>query len=134
MTTKDVIRRCRFTPYANGKGPSFGLIVWDTGRVDTRHLTGKSVLGYRLTQCTPCANKTFAVRTLFEGEDFACSPMCVIDSDECVASLMGFLTLRPGDTDAEYFANYTEAQLDFASQHAEALGMEVMNRFGEESR
>lgn len=68
---------------------------------------------------------------LFEGEDFGCSPMHAIDSDECVAAIMSFLTLRPGDTDREYFEDYTEAQLDYCSQHAEALASEVLNRFGE---
>jgi hypothetical protein len=70
-------------------------------------------------------------RTLFEGEDFACSPCHAIDSDECIASLMGFLTLRPGDTDAEYFESYTPQQIDYCEQHAEALAGEVYSRFGE---
>jgi hypothetical protein len=68
---------------------------------------------------------------LFEGEDFRCSPLHGQDSDEAVKSLMNFLTCRPGDTDAEYFAKYTELQLDYCSQHAEVLSCEVSNRFGE---
>ena len=68
---------------------------------------------------------------LFEGEDFGCSPMHAIDSDETLAGIMGFLTLRPGDTDPEYFEGYTEAQLDYCSQHAEALACEVSRRFGD---
>jgi hypothetical protein len=54
------------------------------------------------------------------------------DSDATIASLMTFLTLRPGDTDAEYFESYTPAQLDYCSHHAEALNCEVMHRFGED--
>ena len=46
---------------------------------------------------------------------------------------MGFLTLRPGDTDPEYFENYTQEQKEFADQHAEALAVAVMDRFGEEN-
>ena len=68
-------------------------------------------------------------RTVFEGEDFSPSPLHAIDSDEAVAALMGFLTLRPGDTDREYFAEYTPEQLEFADQHAEALACEVGVRF-----
>jgi len=45
---------------------------------------------------------------------------------------MSFLTLRPGDTDDEYFAAYTEAQRAYCGQHAEALHCEVLARFGEE--
>ncbi len=68
---------------------------------------------------------------LFEGEDFCCAPSYAIDGDQCIASLMGFLTLRPGDTDREYFADYTPEQLEYCSHHAESLSCEVMNRFGE---
>jgi hypothetical protein len=67
--------------------------------------------------------------TLFEGADFCCSPMDAIDSDATVAAILGFLTLRPGDTDAEYFDDYTDAQREYCTQHAEALSCEAMNRF-----
>lgn len=60
---------------------------------------------------------------LFEGSDFGCSPMCSLDGDETVRSLLGFLTLRPGDTDLEYFDAYTEEQMDWAVSEAEALSM-----------
>ena len=42
---------------------------------------------------------------------------------------MGFLTLRKGDTDAEYFENYSQEQTEFSEAHAESLGCEVYNRF-----
>jgi hypothetical protein len=58
--------------------------------------------------------------------------MYAIDSDKAVGSLMGFLTLRPGDTDSEYFESYTPEQMHFAETHAEALACEVMARFGED--
>ena len=126
MQTKDnVIRRCRFAPYLKGCGPTFQLTVWDTYRTDRLH---KSILGYRLTMIPPHGRKPIE---LFTGEDFDCSPCYAIDSDDCVAALMGFLTLRPGDTDRDYFDNYTEAQLDFTAQHAEALACEVYSRFGQ---
>jgi hypothetical protein len=115
----EVIRRCRFTPYRRGMGPCFALTVWDTFRTDQM---GKSVLGYRLTM---------RGAVVFQGEDFACSPCVAIDSDECIGALMSFLTLRPGDTDGDYFASYTESQLEFCSSHAESLAMEVSFRFGE---
>jgi hypothetical protein len=98
-------------------GPTFTLHLFDTGKTDEY---GKSILAYRLTQSD----------TIFEGADYHCSPMNAIDSDESVAGLMGFLTLRPGDTDEDYFADYTPKQLAFLG-HAEALGAEVYARFGE---
>jgi hypothetical protein len=68
---------------------------------------------------------------LFEGSDFHCSPLHAIDSNETVAALMGFLTLRKGDTDVEYFADYTPEQLGYSEEYAETLSCEVMARFGE---
>lgn len=60
---------------------------------------------------------------IFVGEDFGASPCHAIDSDATLRSLLGFLTLRPGDTDAEYFADYTEEQHAFARSEAEYLSL-----------
>lgn len=81
----------------------YRLFLYDTYKQDR---LGKSILGYFFYD-----PKGFL---LFSGEDFGCSPLHSIDSDEAVRSLLSFLTLRPGDTDADYFENYTENQLDFA--------------------
>lgn len=121
QATKDFIRTCVFSPYRDG--PRFRLRVWDTHRTDSY---GKSVLGYSLFLTKPGT-----LLELFRGEDFHCSPMHAIDSDDAIAGIMGFLTLRPGDTDAEYFKDYTQTQLDYCNEHAEALACEVSNRFGE---
>jgi hypothetical protein len=119
----DIIRRVRFTPYRKGMGPTFYLVMWDTHRMKGN----KCRLGYRLTMKEGGRKSVL----LFGGEDYGCSPMHAIDSDAAVRSLMGFLTLRPGDTDREYFEDYTQEQLDYCSQHAETLGAEVYSRFGE---
>lgn len=89
---KDIIKR-----YRNG---SYYLVLWDTHRQDWR---GQTVIGYRLRHCG---------KVIFEGEDFCGSPMHADDSLATVASLLTFLSLRPGDTDREYFASYTPEQLD----------------------
>src|SRR5208283_5328520 len=99
--TIDILRRCVFRPYRKGMGPVFTLAAWDTNHTDSR---GKSILGYRLKMDG---------KPIFQGEDFHCSPMHCIDSDETVKAIMSFLTLRPGDTDSEYFDNYTPSQLDY---------------------
>jgi hypothetical protein len=118
MNDNDILRRVRFSPYRKGKGPIFSLTIWDTGQRDGR---GRTYIGYRLKM-----GKT----VLFEGEDFAGSPMHGDDSDDNVKALMSFLTLKPGDTDAEYFEQYTEEQLAYCRQHADSLNMEVLARFG----
>lgn len=124
LTGKDVLRRVRFSPYRKGVGPTFTLTTWYTGRTG---YGGKSMVGYRLTMRVPGTRPV----ELFAGEDFGCSPLHCVDSDETIAGIMGFLTCRPGDTDKEYFSEYTPAQLDFCSSHAESLSCEVSNRFGD---
>jgi len=90
----------------------YRLRMWDAG---TRARTGQHQIRYVFED--PKGN------ILFEGDDYGASPMDAIDSDETVRGLLGFLTLQPGDTDEEYFADYTEEQMDFAETEAEDLQM-----------
>lgn len=131
MTQHNILRRCVFTPYRKGCGPAFRLVTWDTDRRDSY---GKWILGYRLTMQAKLRHSGKRGVVLFEGEDFGCSPLHAIDSDDAVVSLMAFLTCRPGDTDAEYFASYTPKQLAYCSEHAEALACCVSDRFGDNVR
>lgn len=130
---RDVLRRCRFRPYRIGMGPTFSLLMWDTGRRNDQYgeRFSKPILGYQLNLhpvpgTGPCV-------CLFEGEDYGCSSRHAIDSNESVEALMGFLTLRPGDTDSEYFDRYTAEQFAYCAQHAEALSGEVSARFCDEN-
>lgn len=118
-TDPNQIRRCVFRPFRKGRGPVFALTLWETGRTCN---TGQTKLRYRLTMDS---------RTLFEGDDYGCSPMHCIDSDASVEGIMGFLTVRPGDTDPEFFKDYAPAQLEYCQRYAEALSCEVQARFGE---
>ena len=69
---------------------------------------------------------TFDGKLLFEGTDFRPSPMFDEVSREAAVGLLGFLTLRPGDTDDEYFDKYTEEQLSWAnSRECEELSGDV---------
>ncbi len=129
----DLLRTVLFRPYRRGMGPAFVLTMWATPRTDDR---GQTVIGYRLTQVTPRSCVSYETlsfsessHVLFEGEDFCGSPMYRDDSDETVEGLMGFLTLRPGDTDDEYIEKYTDVQRAFCDMHAEYLACEVMARF-----
>jgi hypothetical protein len=38
--------------------------------------------------------------------------------------------MRPGDTDAEFFADYTDDQLAWAEAHADSLQMVAFDRYG----
>ena len=117
------IRTVRLTPYRKGLGPSFTLSIFDTGRTDAR---GCTILAYALKQ-----REGGHTSVVFEGTDFRPSPLHADDSNATVAALLGFLTLRPGDTDRDYFEGYTPAQREFCEQHAEALSAESFYRFGE---
>ena len=82
------------------------LRTFDTGRT----CGGKTMLRYTF------ADPSGAL--LFDGEDFGCSPLHAIDADATLRGLLGFLTLRPGDTDRDYFAHYSIAQWEFAESSA----------------
>lgn len=89
----------------------YRLLTWDLHRMRG----GKDMIGYRFT--APDG------KVLFEGEDFGNSPLHAMDSDESLRSLMTFLTLRPGDTDPDWFDGYTPEQLEFANGPAENLSI-----------
>ena len=97
--------------------------AWTSGRfrlelLDTSHRDwrGQTRLAYRFSD---------GGKLIFEGEDFASSPLHADDSDETVAALLSFLSLRPGDTDAEHFEHYTPEQLDWCRANGEELSLEA---------
>lgn len=133
MSSINHIRTCVFSA---PQKPSYRLEMWQPYN-DTARYSGRRTIGYRLTQYANGLSSTGTPkrykRVLFEGEDFGPSPMHADDSDAAVRSLMTFLTLVPGDTDADYFEAYTPDQLDFASNgDAQDLADMVDERFGEE--
>lgn len=97
----------------------FTLRTWDTGRTCS---TWQSMIGYAFY--APDAEER-GEAPIFCGEDCGVAPSHAIDSDAALWGLLAFLTLRPGDTDSEYFDGYTAAQRAFAEGHAENLGLYV---------
>lgn len=94
----------------------YRLQTFDMGQTISR---GKARLAYTLT--APDGS------VIFDGDDFGCSPQHAIDSDEALRALLGFLTLKPGDTDREYFESYTPEQMAFARGDAERLSIYAMD-------
>jgi hypothetical protein len=93
-----------------------GFTVWlfQTGR---RESTGQEILRYVFKD---------GRKTIFEGSDFGCSPARPIDSVGAVYDLLGFLSLGKGDTDSEYFKDYTKEQIEWRdSQRREELSIMV---------
>jgi len=97
------------------------LTLWD---INQRRESGGWILAYRLTD---------SGHVIFQGEDFGSSPLDATDSDATIAGLLGFLTLQPGDTDAEYFATYTTEQMEWAGSQSAELCRDWMMQT-EESR
>lgn len=56
---------------------------------------------------------------LFYGHDYKPSQLMNIDSIESIVTLLGWLCLKPGDTDSEYFTKYTPEQLAFTESVAQ---------------
>lgn len=54
-----------------------------------------------------------------------------IDGRHAKESVVALFCLKPGDTDDDFFADYTEAQLDFVNRYAEELFLWKLDRFGE---
>lgn len=63
---------------------------------------------------------------VFEGDDFETSMMVTEDDAAIVRGLLGFLSLQDGDTDSEYFDNYTERQIAWRDERAETLSLYAM--------
>jgi hypothetical protein len=89
----------------------FEIDLYDRGRRDDR---GCARLYYELWH---------AGELIFYGNEFCGSPIHADDSDDTVGALIGFLSLRPGDTDPEFFEEYTEKQMAWVNMYAEELGM-----------
>ena len=100
---------------------SYRLQTWDPHGARTN--TGQLLINYRFSHPDGWC--------LFNGDDFGCSPMDSIDGDACLRGLLGFLTLKPGDTDDEYFEKYKPSQMEFAEGDAEDLQMWSLEPDGE---
>lgn len=87
----------------------YKLFTWDTGQSNASH----NYIGYRFI--APDG------KVLFQGTDIGVPKNVAIDSDESIRSVLSFLTLSPGDTDEEYFSDYTEEQRAFAEEEAPYL-------------
>ena len=71
-------------------------------------------------------------RVVFGGCDFRPGAGSYYWDRRAIGDLMFFLTLKPGDTDEEYFEKYSTEQLEYARVHAERLGIEACELLGED--
>lgn len=98
----------------------YKLTMLDTGKVNGY---GKAIVKY-------CLKNPSGIK-LFAGQDFAASPMDTPTGKQSACALIQFLTLKPGDTDADYFEHYTDNQMEFAQGEAEQIGYAWRERLGD---
>lgn len=113
----EVMRDVLIEPYIKGH-PFFRLQLIDNGQTDRY---GKSGIGYRLAEYN--SDGSFRDVIFTHEEHGIIRKPGVIDDDEAVGAVLQWLTLRPGDTDDDFFDDYTERQLEFAEQNGETLSL-----------
>lgn len=83
------------------------------GRIGTNS-EGRNRYHYRLT---------LDGQVIFEGTDFRSGCNDDIDYGKAVRGILGFLTLRPGDVESDYFDDYTAEQIAWRDEYAEAFAL-----------
>lgn len=120
-------------------GQGFRLELFDTGKQDSY---GKQILAYEFydQMAYPIFEGDLSFgfhqrmpsrgpkrlndnEPVFAAADFHCSPLHCTDSDACIGALLSFLSLKPGDTDKEYFDDYTPEQMAWCLERAETLSL-----------
>lgn len=94
----------------------FSLKVYDEGKT----LHGRRRLTFKFYASMQDNEKR---RLIFHDDTFGPSPQHDDDSDETVGAILGWCSLRPGDTDCDYFENYNQVQWDFAILYGEQLAV-----------
>lgn len=97
----------------------YRLLTWDTNSCSGCY---RPRLGYAFYQ--PNIDEP-----LFVGEDFYVPFNKATDEDSVLRTLLGFLTLRFGDVEFEYFDDYTPEQMDFV----EGLDVEMLRQWSDNS-
>ncbi|MGW3347878.1 hypothetical protein ACWDA3_31675 [Nonomuraea rubra] len=93
------------------------LELWPHGRDED----GRIRWLYRLSHRT---------QAIFSASDISSPAGATPSTDTLISTartVLSFLTLRPGDTDAEYFEHYTRAQRDWCESYAEELSLYALD-------
>jgi hypothetical protein len=93
------------------------LELWPHGRTED----GRIRWLYRLSRHN---------QSIFSATDISSPTGAVLTTSALITTaqtVLSFLTLRPGDTDAEYFDRYTRAQRDWCEGYAEELSLYALD-------
>lgn len=113
--------------YAGGEVPGFiSSRLMAAYRLDDEHTIHVNVHSYPFSGSPDGGRTTWHYvlehngNVIFEGTDYSTWPVTYGDA---ARGVLGFLTLRPGDTDAEFFDSYTPEQIAWRDEHAEDLSI-----------
>lgn len=119
--------------------PAFTLRV----RLYTRAVDPRLIVIRAYDDCSPSWDEAGRVRIEVEvrhGGDIVfprgklyCALHGTSDGIRARELVMSLVAMRPGDTDEEYFADYTPEQLEWATTHGEALSCEREFRYCDEN-
>jgi hypothetical protein len=72
-------------------------------------------------------------QTIFSTGDLWCGipGQHTLDGKEAKACVLSLVSMKPGDTDREYFEHYTPEQLAWAEKYSDWLTTESLYRYGE---
>jgi hypothetical protein len=82
----------------------FTLELWDTHVPTGSGYLAHTLLAYRFSD---------RGTVVFAGDRFAPPSGVCVDSDECVAAVLFWFTLKPGDTEGEFFESYSPLQMSW---------------------
>jgi hypothetical protein len=61
----------------------------------------------------------------------AFSPLCSCDGDDARRGVLTHVAMKPGDTDRDFFADYSRDQLEWVECYGEELSLVAFDRYGE---
>lgn len=105
------------------------VTAWDANHCDS---TGHNRIDVQARLCWT-ENGKRRTRTIFKRGQTWCATAAghSVDGDTAKELVLSLLAMKPGDTDADYFASYTAEQLDFARTYGDDIRCEAMHRYGE---
>lgn len=125
-TRAELVRTIRLRPYTKASGlPTFTLEIFDPERSDKR---GAPIILWRLKK-HDYGKTSIVFDGLREPNKWRCSGWFSVDGDEAIECCLTFASLQPGDTDQEFFDDYSPEQLEFAHEHGETLSAVNESRF-----
>lgn len=122
MTTRanDFLFEVKFRLYRQQKG-FVTIRAYNTGRMGPH--------GHTTLRC----ELVFNGETIFSDGSVGVPSHQSLDGDYAKELVVSLFCMKPGDTDPDFFADYTEAQLDFVSNHGESLYCAKCDRWGWDS-